>query len=114
MAKTTSKKRSSARSKRSGSARSSARRPSASSRPQPLYGRRNYTLMLIGVVLIVIGYAIMRIENEHLGVVSLYISPVLTIGGYALIGYALLVRPSSASKEQPKEAKVPAEQEGGA
>ena len=60
-----------------------------------VFTRRNYTLMLIGVVLITVGYTLMRIENEYQGTLSLYVAPLVILGGYGLIGYAILARPSS-------------------
>ena len=52
----------------------------------------NYTLMAIGVLAIVTGFALMRIENEVDGFVSLYVAPVIILGGYLEIIYAILAR----------------------
>ena len=52
----------------------------------------NYTLMAIGVLAIVIGYALMRIDNEVDGFMSLYIAPLIILGGYLEIIYAILAR----------------------
>lgn len=57
---------------------------------QMLFGTRNYQLMALGVILIVVGYAIMRFENEVDGFISLYIAPLLILGGYLEIIYAIL------------------------
>jgi len=57
----------------------------------------NYALLLIGVALIVVGFAAMYLEGQYLGFISLYVSPVLIVGGYAEIVYALLWAPD----EQP-------------
>lgn len=53
----------------------------------------NYTLLLIGVALIVVGFTAMYLENEYQGFISLYVSPILIVGGYAEIIYALLWTP---------------------
>ena len=50
----------------------------------------NYILMVVGVLAIVIGYAIMRLENQVDGFISLYVAPLLILGGYLEIIYAIL------------------------
>ena len=54
---------------------------------------RNYQLMMLGVALVVIGYAMMRIENEVDGIISLYVAPLIILGGYLEIIYAILWQP---------------------
>lgn len=75
------------------SSRRSPKRDRRSARPQTVFTRRNYILLLIGVALVVVGFAAMRIENELEGFISLYISPLLILGGYLEIIYAILWRP---------------------
>lgn len=53
--------------------------------------------MLLGIVLVVVGYIIMRMENEVDGFISLYVAPLLILGGYLEIIYAILKRPKDAS-----------------
>ncbi|MFB6273034.1 MAG: DUF3098 domain-containing protein [Salinibacter sp.] len=55
-----------------------------------LFEPRNYQLLLLGVALIVIGFTAMYLENQYQGFISLYVSPILIVGGYAEIIYALL------------------------
>ncbi len=55
-----------------------------------LFTPLNYKIMGLGVFLIVLGFAIMRLENEVYGFVSLYISPVLILSGYLIVIYAIL------------------------
>lgn len=58
-------------------------------------------LLVVGILCIVIGYTTMRIENEVDGFISLYISPLLILGGYLEIIYAILWRPRPAqAKDQ--------------
>lgn len=59
-----------------------------------VFETRNYVLLLIGVALIVVGFTAMYLENAYQGFISLYVSPVLIVGGYAEIIYALLWSPS--------------------
>lgn len=68
-----------------------------------VFEKRNYVLLLVGVFLIVAGFTAMYLENAYQGFISLYISPVLIVGGYAEIIYALLW---SSSEEKPDEDKT--------
>ncbi len=70
-----------------------ARRTRATRKPQMPFGKRNYILLAIGMLLIVTGYTIMRIENEVDGFVSLYVAPIILIAGYLEIIYAVWWRP---------------------
>lgn len=60
-----------------------------------VFAKRNYILMIIGVLMIVLGYTIMRMENEVDGFISLYVAPLIILGGYLEIIYAILWRPKS-------------------
>lgn len=82
------KKRSSRSRKRSGG-RGGARRSGVM-----VFTRRNYTLLFIGLALVVSGYVIMRLENEVDGFISLYVAPLLILGGYLEIMYAIMWRPA--------------------
>lgn len=66
-----------------------------------VFTHRNYMLLILGVVAIVVGYAIMRLENEVDGIISLYIAPLLILGGYLEVIYAILWRPK---QEEPPAA----------
>ena len=55
----------------------------------------NYVLLLIGVLLITVGFAAMYLENAYQGFISLYVSPILIMGGYAEIIYALMWSPGN-------------------
>ena len=61
-----------------------------------VFERRNYVLLLIGLALVVVGYAVMRMENEVDGFLSLYLAPLLILGGYLEVIYAILWRPKTA------------------
>ena len=58
----------------------------------PVFVRRNYVLLGVGLALIVFGYVLMRAENEVDGVLSLFVAPVLLLAGYLEIIYAILWR----------------------
>jgi len=50
--------------------------------------------MLLGLAMITVGYVIMRLENEVDGMISLYVAPLIILGGYLEIIHAILKRPS--------------------
>lgn len=60
-----------------------------------VFSRRNYLLLLAGVVLIIVGYVIMAVEGEVDGFLSLYVAPIVILGGYLEIIYAILWRPKA-------------------
>jgi hypothetical protein len=64
-----------------------------------IFTRRNYTLLIVGVVFVVFGYTIMRIENDVHGFISLYVAPLLILGGYLEVIYAILWRPKDSREE---------------
>jgi uncharacterized membrane protein HdeD (DUF308 family) len=85
----------------------STKRPAKSPRPKRrgetmVFDRRNYMLVSLGVAAIVVGFAIMRIENAVDGFLSLYVAPLLLLGGYLEIIYAILWRPKR--EKAPSEA----------
>jgi len=71
--------------------RKTRRRKTEYSKPM-LFTGMNYKLMGLGLILVIIGFAAMRIENEVYGVVSLYFSPIVILTGYAVVGYSILKR----------------------
>ena len=55
-----------------------------------LFTALNYKLMGLGVILILSGFSIMRIENEVYGIISLFIAPPIILAGYIVVIYAIL------------------------
>lgn len=55
-----------------------------------LFSPLNYKILGLGVFLIVLGFAAMRLENEVYGFVSLYISPIVILTGYIFVIYSIL------------------------
>jgi hypothetical protein len=66
-----------------------------------LFSALNYKLMGLGVLLIVIGFTAMYLENEVHGFISLYISPIIILGGYLTVLIAILKRDTESSEPQP-------------
>lgn len=62
-----------------------------------VFGRRNYILIIAGVLAILVGFIIMRLENEVDGFISLYVAPVIILGGYLEIIWAILAAPEKKS-----------------
>jgi len=62
---------------------------------QMVFTRTNYLLLLLGLAIVVVGYVIMRMENEVDGFLSLYIAPVMILAGYLEIMYAIYYQPKS-------------------
>lgn len=58
-----------------------------------VFGKRNYVLILAGVLAVVVGYVMMRLENEVDGFISLYIAPIVILGGYLEIIWGILASP---------------------
>ncbi|NEX12617.1 hypothetical protein CR161_09030 [Prosthecochloris sp. ZM] len=63
----------------------------AAPKPMPLE-KTNYIFLGIGIAIIAFGYSGMALENSVDGLFSLTISPVLLVGAYAWIIFALLYR----------------------
>ncbi len=56
-------------------------------------GKVNYLMLTACVAIIIIGFTLMRLENEVDGFVSLYVSPIILMIGYLGVFIALLYRP---------------------
>ncbi|SMO77521.1 DUF3098 domain-containing protein [Gracilimonas mengyeensis] len=50
----------------------------------------NYKLIGLSILLIVVGFTAMYMENAVNGFISLYISPILVMAGYILVVFAIM------------------------
>lgn len=75
--------------KRTGRKRTSRRR-GAHQRARMVFERKNYVLLLAGLAAIVVGYVMMRVDNQVDGFISLYVAPLFILGGYLEIIWAIL------------------------
>jgi hypothetical protein len=59
------------------------------------FGKKNYTLMIIGVVIIIIGFTIMSLDSEPqgFGFLGLTLGPIVTVSGFLFEIYAILHKP---------------------
>ena len=70
------------------------RRDTAAALP---FGRQNYTLMLIGIGIILAGFFIMSLDKEEFGFgfLGLTLGPLVVMGGFMLEFFAILARPKA-------------------
>lgn len=90
-------------------ARPRSRRPSGRARTRRtgdmVFARKNYILVVVGLLLVVVGYVIMAIDGEVDGFISLYVAPLFILGGYLEIIYAILWRPRQSPPVQARSAQ---------
>jgi hypothetical protein len=55
-----------------------------------VFARRNYVILLMAVAAILLGYIVMRMDNQVEGFLSLYVAPIIVLGGYLGVIYAIL------------------------
>lgn len=80
-----------------------ARPPVRGNEVLPL-GKRNYMLLGLGVVILIIGYAIMSSEDfidaqSDQFSLALDVAPFIILGGYAEIIYAIMAKPGEAAPQ---------------
>ena len=58
------------------------------------FGKKNYQWMIIGLVILVLGFVIMSIDNEPygLGFLGITLGPIIVMGGFIIEIYAILYR----------------------
>lgn len=59
------------------------------------FGKKNYLLMIIGIVIIIIGFTIMSMDShpQGFGFLGLTLGPVVTVLGFIFEIYAILHKP---------------------
>jgi hypothetical protein len=72
-------------------------RRSASQAASMPFGRQNYTLMLIGIGVILAGFFIMSLDKEEFGFgfLGLTLGPIVVMVGFVLEFFAILARPKA-------------------
>jgi len=60
------------------------------------FGKKNYQLMILGLITLVVGYTIMTLDTEPhgFGLLGLTIGPVVVVTGFIIEIFAILHRPS--------------------
>ncbi|MEX0721824.1 MAG: hypothetical protein WD059_14210 [Balneolaceae bacterium] len=64
-------------------------RKSADNRPM-FFSAYNYKLIGLAILLIILGFTAMYLENEVKGFISLFISPIVIMAGYVLVVFAIM------------------------
>ena len=59
------------------------------------FGKRNYQLMVVGVVLLILGFAIMAMDKDPygFGFMGITLSPIIVISGFIVEIFAILHTP---------------------
>lgn len=70
-----------------------SKRRSRPSRSALIFGTTNYLGLVVSALLIAVGFVAMYLDGQFLGFVSLNVSPILIMAGYAGLIYAILWRP---------------------
>ncbi|MCI0750855.1 MAG: DUF3098 domain-containing protein [Flammeovirgaceae bacterium] len=60
------------------------------------FGKKNYQYMIIGVVLLVVGFIIMSIDKEQhgFGFLGLTLGPIIVVAGFVIEIFAILQKPT--------------------
>lgn len=74
----------------------SSKRNRGTGRSALIFRKQNYMLLVASVLLIAGGFVAMYLDGQFLGFVSLTVSPILIVAGYALLVYGILRRPEEA------------------
>ncbi|QCR21359.1 DUF3098 domain-containing protein [Pontibacter sp. SGAir0037] len=58
------------------------------------FGKRNYIIMLVGIVVIAIGFIIMTMDDEQygLGFMGITLGPIVVVLGFIIEFFAILVK----------------------
>ena len=59
------------------------------------FGKKNYQLMVIGLVVITLGFIFMSIDGEQhgFGFIGLTLAPIVVVAGFIIEGFAILHTP---------------------
>ena len=61
-----------------------------------LFSSWNYKVLSLGLLLVIIGFTAMYLENEVHGFISLFISPIVIMAGYIVVIFAIMKQDSPA------------------
>ena len=76
--------------------------------PNPLFGKQNFTLMIIGAIVIAIGFFVMAggksadltkfTDSEIYSFTRITLAPILIIGGFVIEIFAIMKKPNDSIK----------------
>lgn len=55
-----------------------------------LFNSWNYKVLSLGLLLVIVGFTAMYIENEVEGFISLFVSPIMIMAGYITVIFAIM------------------------
>lgn len=55
-----------------------------------IFSAWNYKILALGILMVVVGFSAMYMENEVKGFISLYVSPIMIMTGYVAVIIAIL------------------------
>jgi len=60
------------------------------------FGKRNYKLMIIGVLTLIVGFIIMSMDKEQhgFGFLGLTLGPIIVVAGFIIQFFAILLKPT--------------------
>lgn len=61
-----------------------------SDKTQMLFSAWNYKVLSLGLLLVIVGFTAMYLENEVQGFISLFISPIAIMAGYITVILAIM------------------------
>lgn len=68
---------------------------SANSEAQFLFSRQNYLLMLVGIVVIIIGFILMSGTEDIFNSTKLTVAPIVVVIGFIIEVFAIMHRPKT-------------------
>ncbi len=70
----------------------------SSSKQPMIFDAWNYKVLALGLFLVIVGFSAMYLENEVEGFISLYVSPIVIMSGYAAVIVAILKHDQNSSE----------------
>lgn len=58
------------------------------------FGKKNYILMLVGIVVLIVGFIIMTLDNKQygLGFMGITLGPIVVMAGFVIELFAIMVK----------------------
>ena len=69
-----------------------------SDKSQMLFGPWNYKVLALGLLLVIVGFTAMYLENEVECVISLFVSPIVIMAGYITVIFAIMKHDKQSGK----------------
>lgn len=63
------------------------------SKPDFVFGKKNYTWMIAGVLTILLGFILMSGSEDILDFRKITLAPIVVLAGFGIVFYAILIKP---------------------